>query len=124
MIIYVNIHDLANKTNIYAGAVIAEVTNSFVPRNIYLSGTNDENVNVLIKAQQMLSLKFNYNYKSRELTFFADGYLVLDEYGFLSYLIHNSACYSDGYENGNFGVDTFEPAMGINDFIPLDSSDK
>ena len=123
MIIYVRIHNLAKKEIIYEGAVIGEVTNSFVPFNIYLSGINDKNENCLIKAQQALSVKFTYNYNSKNLTFFTDGYLVLDDTGFLIYMIHNNICFSDNMENGNFGVETFETLYGIDDFIPIDYSD-
>lgn len=123
MIIYVSIYDLTKKESLYDGFVIPEVTNSFVPSNIFLSGTNDENETVLLKAQQVLSLKFTYKHNSTDLTFFTNGYVVLDEYGFLSYLIHNSTCFSNNSENGNYAVETFEPVKGIRKFVPLDYSD-
>lgn len=123
MIIYVSIYDLAKNESVYDGSVITEVTNSFVPANLFLSGANDENETVLIKAQQVLSLKFTYKYNSKDLMFFTDGYVVLDEYGFLNYLIHNNTCFLNNSENGNYAVETFEPAMGIRKFIPLDYSD-
>lgn len=122
MVIYVRIYNLAKKEIIYEGSVIGEVTNSFVPSNIFLSGANYENENVLLKAQQVLNLRFTLKHQSTILSFYTDGYLVLDETGFLVYLIHNSTCFSDNMENGNFGVETFEPVMGLENFIPIDYS--
>lgn len=117
MIINVNIHNLKTKEIVYSGPIPAEVTNSFVPKNITLVGKNEDGIEMKFDVQQFLSLKIPFKSNTLNLIFYTDGYLVLDKNGFMNYIIQSNTCYLNNGNIGNFGIDSFEPVEEMIEFI-------
>ena len=122
MILYVEIVDLALKKRVEVGIKEVQITNSFVPENMWAESSENDYFTQL-KVQQCFNCKFEYNYNGVDLTFFLNCFSVLDnEYGEIQYLSLFPVCLRNGYEDVNIKVDVIYQIENFNNFIIKDYS--